>query len=80
MIPISFDEQNVVIAEHQKGYMPLPAHSYKDFHGTIMTCWEGTWRERFVFLFTGKIWVSYLTFSNLITPLKIEIKYPFGEK
>ena len=38
MKPIPFEGQNVVFAENQKEYEPLPAHRTED--GIVTSCWE----------------------------------------
>ena len=66
MIPIPFEGQNVVFAEHQAEYEPLPAYKHHD--GQIICCWGLSWRERFRILFTGVLWQSVLTFNHPLQP------------
>ena len=66
MKPISFIEQNVVFAESQPEYLPLPAHKSAD--GTVVTCWGMTWRERIKAMLTGKVWFMTLTFNQPLQP------------
>jgi hypothetical protein len=60
--PIKFAEQNCTIGANQKEYIPLPA--YKDVEGYVVTCWSVTWLEKIKILFTGKCYVSFLTFLS----------------
>ena len=68
MKPIEFPEQNIVFAENQKDYLPLPAFKDDDENGTVVTCWQLTWRERIQIFFTGKMWWTQLTFGNKLQP------------
>src|SRR5579862_4119355 len=59
---VKFPEHNVVYAENQPGYQPLPAFKVGDDQGSIICCWSLSWRERIKVLFTGRIWHRILTF------------------
>ncbi len=77
---IEFKEQNVLYAKDQDQYNNLPACQLKDDHGTIICCWQLTFRERVRLLFTGKIWHSVLTFYGALQPQKLSTEKPdFGE-
>lgn len=65
---LDFKETNSVFGEDQPEYLPLPAHRVQDPTGTVITCWGLSWRERLKVLFTGRIWVSLLTFGHPIQP------------
>ena len=69
MRPIPFKEQNEVLAKDQPQYIPLPAYVGDDANGEVITCWELSMRERIKLLFTGKLWISKLTFGQLLQPL-----------
>jgi len=76
MKPIEFPEKNVVFAKDQPQYLPLPAYIGPD--GIVITCWQMTWRERLRALFTGRMWLTVLTFNNPLQPLRPSIeKTPF---
>lgn len=66
MKPINFKEQNVIYAENQPQYMPLPA--FKNDGGEVVSCWKLSFIERIRILFTGKLWVSLMTFNKPLTP------------
>jgi len=68
MKAIEFEEQNVIIAENQDEYQNLPAVKIDDKYKTMITCMGLSIKERIKLLFTGKIWVSELTFGKAITP------------
>lgn len=71
MIPVEFPEQMGVLAEDQKEYLPLP-FELNDFgeYGThcFITCWRLSWWERFRLLFSGRVWLSQLTFGRSFQP------------
>ena len=68
MKPIKFKEVNVTFAENQKEYLPLPAFKNDSPEGEVVSCWKLTFRERFRILFTGKLWVSLMSFNKPLTP------------
>lgn len=68
MKPIKFKEQNVVFAENQPEYLPLPAFKAGDDNGTVVFCMKLSFIERVRLLFTGKLWCSLLTFNKPLTP------------
>ena len=71
MKAIDFSLSNTKYAENQDEYLTLPAHKSKD--GIVTSCWKATLIERFKFLFTGKIWLSVMTFNKPLQPLKMDI-------
>jgi len=75
MKPIKFPEMNCTYAENQAEYLPLPA--YKDDKGEVISCWQLTIKERIKLLFTGKLWLSCLTFNKPLQPLLPMTEYPF---
>lgn len=68
MKPIKFPEHNVVYAENQEEYIPLPAFKADTPEGEVVSCWKLSFRERLRILFTGKLWVMIMTFNNPLTP------------
>ena len=66
MEPIKFKEANVVYAEDQPEYLPLPVH--KTFSGEVTSCWKLTLKERLKVLLTGKFWLSQMTFNQPLQP------------
>jgi len=71
MIPIKFKEVNVTFAENQSEYLPLPA--FKDSVGEVTTCWQLSFKERIKILFTGKLWLSVMTFNKPLSPLFLTV-------
>lgn len=74
MDPTKFKQSNVVFAEDQPEYLPLPA--YKDNNGLVISCWSFTLRERIKVLFTGRIWWSVLTFNRPLQPQMPSVDLP----
>jgi predicted amidohydrolase len=68
MKPIEFPESNVVYAKDQPEYIPLPVFKADTPEGQCISCWELTFTERLRILFTGKLWVSLMTFNKPLTP------------
>jgi hypothetical protein len=75
MKPVPFKGANKVFGKDQPQYSPLPA--FKNAEGTVTSCWKLTWKERVILLFTGKIWLSILTFNQKLQPQKISVYNPF---
>jgi len=74
---IPFKEQTTVIAKEQPAYQPLPAHRFpNDPQGRIAFCWQGSWKERIKFLFTGKLWHQVLTFNYPVQPQMLALEKP----
>jgi len=68
MKPIKFKEQNCTYAEDQPEYLPLPAFKNDSTEAEVISCWKLSFKERIKILFTGKLWVSLLTFNKPLTP------------
>ena len=67
--PASFEE--VVLAESQPEYLPLPVLRLRNDQFGVVTCrWSLTWRERLRILFNGNFWISQLTFNQPFTPIR----------
>ena len=75
MKPIEFKEQNFTYAKDQPEYIPLPV--LKTEEGQVISCWNLSIMERIKLLFSGKLWLSVLTFNNPLQPVLLEIKKPF---
>lgn len=67
MKAIKFKGHNVVYAENQPEYNPLPA--FKDENGTIVTCWELTNEDFERIVETRRIYLSVMTFNNHLQPV-----------
>ena len=76
MKPIEFKEQSIVYAKNQPPYLPLPAFHHSDDWKCVTSCWGLSLKERFILLFTGKVWASLPTFGKPLTPLKLSVYKP----
>ena len=67
MKPIKFKGYNVVYAENQPEYIPLPV--YKDSEGTVTSCWKFTLLERLKILFGSRLYWTQMTFNQPLQPV-----------
>ena len=68
MKPIEFKHQNIVFAKDQPEYQPLPALKLDSENGEVISCWKLSFKERIRIIFTGKLWLSLMTFNKPLTP------------
>lgn len=76
MIPVKFKGHNVVFAENQPEYNPLPAHVDRE-NGIVVTCWQLDDEEKLRFLEDGKIYLQQMTFNQPLQPILPTIDNPF---
>jgi len=69
MKPVKFKGFNLIYAENQPEYIPLPVLKLDNPEGNCISCWELSFKERIKILFTGKMWLSMLTFNKPLTPV-----------
>lgn len=74
MEPINFPQQNTTFAKNQPEYLPLPAFRSEDGQ-EVTACWGMSWRERIRVLFTGRIYVTLLTFGRPLTPSRVSTEF-----
>ena len=77
MKPIKFPEHTTVLAEDQPEYLPLPVMAWGDREGTVTSCWQLSWWERMKLMFTGKVWLSQMTFGTALQPQMPTTYKPF---
>ena len=71
------EEEMVIYAKDQPEYIPLPA--WKGPDGQRVTRWKLTFLERLEVFLGGSIWLTILTFSKPLQPVKLETRCPiFG--
>jgi len=75
MKPIEFKGQNTIAAKDQPQYKSLPLYKATTIQGECISCWKLSFSERIRLLFTGKIWISMMTFNKPIMPI-----YPTTKK
>jgi hypothetical protein len=68
MKPVEFKHQNVVFAKDQPEYQPLPALRIDSPTGEVVSCWKLTPKERIKIIFTGRVWLSLMSFNKPLTP------------
>jgi hypothetical protein len=80
MTPTPFPEQNVVVAENQAEYVPLPAYHWpNDLEGKLTFCWQLSQEEIEQVRATGKLWHTVLTFNQPLQPILLSMEKPnFG--
>lgn len=69
MNPIKFPGQNIVFAENQPEYLPLPALKMPD--GEVITCWEVSSDELEEINRSKRIYLSQLTFNKPLQPVML---------
>lgn len=75
--PVKFEGHNLVIAEDQPEYLPLPAHlDQEDPHMAFTTCWELSAEELEEVKKTGKVYVQFWTFGKGVQPMKVAATFP----
>lgn len=74
MEPIKFKGQNIVFAENQPQYKPLPAFISPD--GIVLTCWKMTVKERLKLLFSGRFYLQVMTFNQGLPPMLPTLENP----
>lgn len=77
MKPIKFKESNCIIAKDQPEYLPLPVwRKPNSSKGIVVSCWKANLRERLRILFSGKLYLSLLSFNKPLTPNRIYSENP----
>ena len=71
--PIKFKGHNVVYAEKQPQYIPLPGYKVpiRIVEGNFVTCWKFSFWDRFRVLFGKNLWIDTWTFHNDLQPVKV---------
>ena len=78
MKPYKFEQANIAFAVDQDEYLTLPAFlDVNDHFGRVISCWQPSFLERLQILFTGKVWVSQLTFNQRLQPQRVDAQSPF---
>ena len=78
MKPIDFKEANKIYGLNQPEYQPLKAYLFEtDIRGQIISLWKANIWDRIKILFTGKVWLSQLTFHKPLQPQSLTTEYPF---
>lgn len=71
MNPITFEQSNRIIRKPTPQYLHLPdIPVHVDQDGCFTSCWQLSWAERLRLLFTGKLWLTLLTFNTKVQPCR----------
>ncbi|MFI5404874.1 MAG: hypothetical protein ACHQ1D_00025 [Nitrososphaerales archaeon] len=65
MKPIYFTGHNTFYAKDQ----PLPVFKNDSEQGEVISCWKLSFKERIKIFFTGKLWISMMTFNKPLTQI-----------
>jgi len=68
MKAVKFKYQNIVFAEDQPEYEPLPALKIDNQTGDVVSCWRLSFKERLRVLFLGRVWLNLMTYNKPLTP------------
>lgn len=68
MKAIKFKHQNSEYAKDQPEYQVLPALKLDTPEGEVISCWKLSYKERLIIIFTGRIWLSLMSFNKPLTP------------
>lgn len=74
MKAIKFKEHNVVLAENQPQYTPLPVLRDQGTEGIVVSCYKMSFKDKLRAVFIGKIWIGQMTFHNPLQPQLISTK------
>ena len=79
MKPINFKEQNRVLTKpsNMTDEECSSLHIFTD-HNQCISCWEGTLKDRLLFLVTGKIWLGIIS-GETQPPVYLLVSEPFEE-
>lgn len=76
MKPIEFKEQTVVLAKDQPQYLDMPVHINRHPPIQVTSCWKLSFLEKWKFLFTGRLWLSQMTFGRPVQPIRPAVDKP----
>lgn len=57
-----------MLAKDQPDYLPLPVFQDNGQGGRTISCWKLSLKERFILLFTGRLWLCVLNFHRPLQP------------
>ncbi len=73
MKAIKFKGFNQTFGLNSKVFPPMPAYQSKE--GEVVTCWQMSFAQKLLILFTGKVWVHTITQNAnlqyfILTPIR----------
>lgn len=75
MKAVHFKGVNLVLAEDQPEYNPLPVCFQGDNTKAMTSCYKLTLFERVKLLFKGRVYVTQLTFGQSFQPQRVELEW-----
>lgn len=78
MKAIKFKGHNMVLAEDQPQYTPLPVCCECTSDGSMVSCFALSFWERMRVLFTGRMFFRQLTFGNPLQPIRPMVEWEEG--
>lgn len=63
----------LTFAKDQPQYSPLPARAVGDSQRTIITSWKLSWKEKLQLLWTGRVYLTILTFGKPLQPVRMDV-------
>ena len=75
MRPVEFPGANAVYGKDQPEYNPLPSMRSSD-GSQVCSCWGLNLRERLRVLFTGRVYLTLLTFGQPLQPQLMTVEPP----
>ena len=73
MKAIPFKEQNITYEGDEK-HKDVPAFKADTKEGEVITCWKMSIKEKIIFLLTGKLWVTIISYNKHINPMHFSVK------
>ena len=73
MKAVKFKYQNIVFAQDQPEYLPLPALKIDAPTGEVISCWKLSFKEKLTVLIFGRIWMSLMSFNKPLTPSYLSV-------
>lgn len=75
MQPVDFPGRNIVFAEDQPEYLPLPAFIDQQ-QGIVLTVWKPTFWERLKILFSARLYLQIITYNKPLQPVFLSTENP----
>jgi len=74
MKPVKFKGQNTVIKSKSNDFYDMPILVSDTTEGHVVMCYKLSFIERIRVLFTGRIWLSVLSFKKPLKPMFLGTK------
>jgi hypothetical protein len=71
---------NATYAKDQPQYLQLPVYKDPCDEGYVTSCWRLSLWERLKMLFTGRMWITVMTFGDALQPIRPAVDDPLEYK